>query len=111
MSEIENIYNDNNSDNFEFLNNLHNDTFIEKIVLTPKQQQKQDKDEERSRIREEKRQIRENKIEEMRQIKYEKELNKKMKEYEKSETTEKKKFMNKIQQAINFLYLMKILQC
>ena len=47
----------------------------------------------------------------MRQIKYEKELNKKMKEYEKSETTEKKKFMNKIQQAINFLYLMKILQC
>ena len=80
MSEIENIYNDNNSDNFEFLNNLHNDTFIEKIVLTPKQQQKQDKDEERSRIREEKRQIRENKIEEMRQIKYEKELNKKMKE-------------------------------
>ena len=39
MSEIENIYNDENSNNFEFLNNLHNDTFIEKIVLTPKQQQ------------------------------------------------------------------------
>ena len=54
MSEIENIYNDEDSNNFEFLNNLHNDTFIEKIVLTPKQQQKQEKDEEKSRIKEEK---------------------------------------------------------
>ena len=54
MSEIENIYNDEDANNFEFLNNLHNDTFIEKIVLTPKQQQKQEKDEEKSRIKEEK---------------------------------------------------------
>ena len=76
MSEIENIYNDEDSNNFEFLNNLHNDTFIEKIVLTPKQQQKKDKDEEKSRIKEEKRQIRENKL--------------KMKEYDKSERIEKK---------------------
>ena len=86
MSEIENIYNDENSNNFEFLNNLHNDTFIEKIVLTPKQQHKKDKDEEKSRIKEEKRQIRENRMEEMRQ----KELNKKIKQYEKIEKTEKK---------------------
>ena len=76
MSEIENIYNDEDSNNFEFLNNLHNDTFIEKIVLTPKQQQKKDKDEEKTRIKEEKRQIRENKL--------------KMKEYDKSERIEKK---------------------
>ena len=86
---IDIIYTDNNSD-FEFLNNLHNDTFIEKIVLTQKQQQKKDKDEEKIRIKEEKRQIYENKIEELRQKKYEKELNKKMKENEKSETTQKK---------------------
>ena len=90
MSEIENIYNDENSNNFEFLNNLHNDTFIEKIVLTPKQQQKKEKEEDKSRIREEKRQIRENKLEDTRQKKCEKELNIKMKEYEKSEKTEKK---------------------
>ena len=90
MSEIENIYNDEESNNFEFLNNLHNDTFIEKIVLTPKQQQKKEKEEDKSRIREEKRQIRENKLEETRQKKCEKELNIKMKEYEKSEKTEKK---------------------
>ena len=89
MSEIENIYNDEESNNFEFLNNLHNDTFIEKIVLTPKQQQKKEKDEDKSRIREEKRQIRENKLEETRQKKCEKELNTKMKEYEKSEKNEK----------------------
>ena len=90
MSEIENIYNDEDSNNFEFLNNLHNDTFIEKIVLTPKQQQKKEKDEEKSRIKEEKRQIRENRMEEMRQKKCEKKLNTKIKEYEKSEKTEKK---------------------
>ena len=34
MSEIENIYNDEDSNNFEFLNNLHYNTFLEKIVLT-----------------------------------------------------------------------------
>ena len=60
--EIENIYNDEESHNFEFLNNLHNDTFIEKIVLTPKQQQKKEKEEDKSRIREEKRQKEENKL-------------------------------------------------
>ena len=43
---IDIIYTDNNSD-FEFLNNLHNDTFIEKIVLTPKQQQKKEKEEDK----------------------------------------------------------------
>ena len=90
MSEIENIYNDESSKNFEFLNNLHNDTFIEKIVLTHKQQQKKDKDEEKSRIKEERRQNHENKLEEIRQKKYEKELNKKIKECEKSERIEKK---------------------
>ena len=90
MSEIENIYNDEESNDFEFLNNLHNDTFIEKIILTPKQQQKKEKEEEKSRIREEKRQIRENKLEDTRQKKCEKELNTKMKEYEKSEKNEKK---------------------
>ena len=89
MSEIENIYNDEESNDFEFLNNLHNDTFIEKIILTPKQQQKKEKEEEKSRIREEKRQIRENKLEDTRQKKCEKELNTKMKEYEKSEKNEK----------------------
>ena len=95
MSEIENIYNDEDSNNFEFLNNLHNDTFIEKIVLTPKQQQKQEKDEEKSRIKEEKRQIRENKLEETRQKKCEKELNTKMKQYEKSEKNEKNEIYEK----------------
>ena len=55
-----------------------------------KQQQKKERDEEKSRIKEEIRQNRENKLEEIRQKKCEKELHKKMKEYEKSEKNEKK---------------------
>ena len=43
MSEIENICSDEDSNNFEFLNNLHNNTFVEKIIFTPKQQQKKEK--------------------------------------------------------------------